>query len=310
MSPRYCPLSDQGCIEVRGADAAAFLHAQLSRTVDTLVESLAPLAGWHDAKGRLRALPRVIRQPDRWLLLLPRDIVTTTATRLRMFVLRAKVQLEPADRWVSGALLGADDAWLDAHALPSGTANGGVVVRDGVWWIRIGPRLWHRVADASAAADFLAELPAATASDAALAEIELGVPAIGAALVEHFIPQMLNLDALDALSFDKGCYPGQEVITRVQHRGSVKRRMRRYECAATEIAAPGAEIVATGVVGAGAVGEVVRAARASLRPSSCLPSSTTRPRVARSPWAGTSSASCRCRTRCRTAERRSRQARS
>jgi folate-binding Fe-S cluster repair protein YgfZ len=69
---------------------------------------------------------------------------------------------------------------------------------------------------------------------------------------------MLNLDLLDAVSFDKGCYPGQEVIARVHHRGSVKRRMRRYACA---VQPPQA---ASTVVGAGGaeVGEVVRAAPA------------------------------------------------
>ena len=74
MTPRYGALPDQGCIEVRGADAAAFLHGQLSRTVDSLDASRAPLAGWHDAKGRVRALLRVVRLPDRWLLLAPRDV--------------------------------------------------------------------------------------------------------------------------------------------------------------------------------------------------------------------------------------------
>jgi folate-binding protein YgfZ len=259
MSPRYCPLFEQACIEVRGADAAAFLHGQLSRTVETLDEAFAPLAGWHDAKGRLRALVRVVRQPDRWLLLLPRDVATSTANRLRMFVLRAKVQIEVSDLWASTALLGADDTWLEAHGLASDTPSGGVVARDGTCWIRVGPRLWHRLGAATASASFDPALAEASSGDAALAEIELGLPSIGAPLVEHFVPQMLNLDLLDAVSFDKGCYPGQEVITRVHHRGSVKRRMRRYACAAAQVPAPGAEVAGPG----GAAGEVVRAAPAS-----------------------------------------------
>jgi folate-binding protein YgfZ len=85
----------------------------------------------------------------------------------------------------------------------------------------------------------------------------LGLPAIGAQLVEHFVAQMLNLDLLDALSFDKGCYPGQEVIARVHHRGSVKRRMRRY---ASPDAAPPAPATAVQDAAGNAVGEVVRAA--------------------------------------------------
>jgi folate-binding Fe-S cluster repair protein YgfZ len=69
---------------------------------------------------------------------------------------------------------------------------------------------------------------------------------------------MLNLDALDAVSFDKGCYPGQEIIARVHNLGGVKRRARRY-------AAPGAPpALGTAVLAAGGqpVGEVIRSAAA------------------------------------------------
>jgi folate-binding protein YgfZ len=258
MTPRYGPQPEQGCIEVRGADAAAFLQGQLSRTVDSLDGTRAPLAGWHDAKGRVRALARVLRLPDKWLLLAPQDVVPSTASRLRMFVLRANVELAPSENWRVATLIGADDTWLDAHGVASSTLLGGVVARGGVQWVRVGERLWHAIGSGAALDAFAPGLPLATGDDAALAEIRLGIPAIGAALVEHFVPQMLNLDLLDALSFDKGCYPGQEVIARVHHRGSVKRRMRRYACEAAAAPSPG-----TPVLGAGAaVGEVVRAARA------------------------------------------------
>jgi hypothetical protein len=105
---------------------------------------------------------------------------------------------------------------------------------------------------------FAAQLAHAPENDAQLAEIRLGLPAVGAVVVEHFVAQMLNLDLLDAVSFDKGCYPGQEVIARVHHLGSVKRRMRRYGCEpATPPAAGSAVVNAHGVE----VGEVVRSAR-------------------------------------------------
>jgi tRNA-modifying protein YgfZ len=259
MTPRYCLLPELGCIEVRGADAAAFLHGQLSRTVDSLDGAHAPLAGWHDARGRVRALLRVLRLPDRWLLLTARDVVPATANRLRMFVLRAKVELGPSDEWHAGALVGADDAWLAGHALPSGARPGSVVTRGALHWIRIGSDLWHAIGDRAAVDGFDASVPRAPSDVAALAEIRVGIPAIGTPLVEHFVAQMLNLDRLDALSFDKGCYPGQEVIARVHHLGAVKRRMRRYACAAASPPVSGTAVLdGTG----NAVGEVVRAASA------------------------------------------------
>jgi folate-binding protein YgfZ len=92
-----------------------------------------------------------------------------------------------------------------------------------------------------------------------LAEIRLGLPAITPPLVDRFVAQMLNLDALGATVFDKGCYPGQEVVARVHNLGDVKRRAHRYSMTAT----PPAIGVAVTAPGGDAVGEVVRSAPTS-----------------------------------------------
>src|SRR5262245_33580525 len=259
MTPRYSPIPSYAAIEVRGADAATFLNGQLSRAVDTLDGELAPLAGWHDPRGRVRALLRVVRRHDRWWLVTPADVAAATAKRLAMFVLRAAVQIEVAADVGIGALLDADDAWLASHGLPRSTSTNAVVTLDGLACVRVGPSLWHVIGARATVEAFAPELPRAPESDVLLAEIRLGIPAIGAAVVEHFVAQMLNLDVLDALSFDKGCYPGQEVIARVHHRGAMKRRMRRYSATLREPPPPASAIVDSG----GAQrGEVVRAAPA------------------------------------------------
>ncbi len=258
MTPRYCSRPSYACIEARGADAATFLNGQLSRAVDSLEPALAPLAGWHDPRGRVRALLRVVRRADRWWLVTPADVATATAKRLSMFVLRAAVKIDVAADIGVGALFDADDAWLAAHGLPSSTPLNGVVTLGALACVRLGPRLWQSIGAPAAVEALAAELPRAPEPDAALAEIRLGLPSIGAPVVEHFVAQMLNLDVLDAVSFDKGCYPGQEVIARVHHLGSVKRRMRRYACDAQAPAASSAVVTADGQD----VGEVVCAARA------------------------------------------------
>ena len=73
MALQHAALLDTVCLEARGADAAAFLHAQLSRVVADLDPDVAPLAAWADPRGRVRALVRVVRLPERWLLVTPRD---------------------------------------------------------------------------------------------------------------------------------------------------------------------------------------------------------------------------------------------
>jgi tRNA-modifying protein YgfZ len=259
MNPRYSPVSSYACIEARGADSATFLNGQLSRALDTLDASHAPLAGWHDPRGRVRALLRVVRGADRWWLATSADVAAATAKRLAMFVLRAAVKIEVAADVGVGALLDSDDGWLASHGLSNETPVNGVVTLGALSCVRAGSNLWHVIGPRVAVDGFAPELPRAPESDALLAEIQLGLPSIGAPVVEHFVAQMLNLDVLDAVSFDKGCYPGQEVIARVHHLGSVKRRMRRYACDSQAPIAPGAAVSTADSTN---VGEVVRAANA------------------------------------------------
>jgi folate-binding protein YgfZ len=132
-----------------------------------------------------------------------------------------------------------------------------LVTAEELAFIRVGPSYWQALGTAEALASLTAGMSAASATEAALAEVRLGIPAITSALAERFVAQMLNLDELDAVSFDKGCYPGQEVIARVHNLGGVKRRARRYGSPA----AP--PTIGAAVLAAGAqVGEVVRSAPA------------------------------------------------
>jgi folate-binding protein YgfZ len=151
---------------------------------------------------------------------------------------------------------GADREWLEARGLPADAAAGTCVTLGDLQWIYAGRSYWQVLGPAAALGALAASLPAAPTGAAELAEIGLGLPVITATLADRYIAQMLNFDALDALAFDKGCYPGQEVIARVHHLGDVKRRVRRY---ATDRKAPP---VGTAVLnGQGTtVGEVVRSA--------------------------------------------------
>jgi folate-binding protein YgfZ len=256
MIPRYCLTPDRACIEVRGEDAQTFLQAQLSRAIDPL-EPFAPLAGWHDARGRVRSVFRVVRKHDRWLLIAPSEGLDATVARLKMFVLRAAVIIERSSEIHTAMLINADPRLLAILGLPISAPPNAVVEHDAMSWVRLAEDTWQAVGPRSTVDDFDVRVARGRAALADLAEVRLGIPAIGPSLAERFVAQMLNLDELDALSFDKGCYPGQEIIARVRHLGSVKRRMRRYSAETTELPPPGTAV--TGEAGA-AVGEVVRAA--------------------------------------------------
>jgi folate-binding protein YgfZ len=260
LSPQYSALTDHVCVEARGRDAGAYLHGQLSQAVADLDATRAPLAAWHDARGRVRALLRVFRLPERWLLVGPRDGAEPLLKKLRMFVLRAAVTLDIANDVAVAAVLDADDTWLRGAGVPPDTRPNRVITNDGVRFVRVGDTYWQALGDTAALAPLARSLPPASLDAAALAEIRLGIPAITTSLAERFVAQMLNLDELGAVSFDKGCYPGQEIVARLHNLGGVKRRLRRYSTVGPPAAIGTAILTADG--NGTAVGEVVRSAPA------------------------------------------------
>ena len=202
-------LNRYGVLSVQGADARDFLHAQLTVDVQNLPADHASLAGWCSAKGRLLATFLVVPAPQGFLLQLSRDLAAAVAKRLSMFVLRAKVKV--VDESESWAQFGV---W-DAEA-PAGVTWDGArvrVPRGNARYLQLEP-----LAGATL-------VPNAHEETWTLQEIRAGTPLITAATQDQFVPQMVNLEKLDAVDFRKGCYPGQEIVARAQYRGQVKRRM-------------------------------------------------------------------------------------
>ena len=214
-------LNRYGLLAVTGADARAFLHAQLTNDIENLPPDRAALAGWCTAKGRLLATMLVIPSADGFLLQLARDIAPAVAKRLSMFILRAKVKI--SDESASLVQLGV---WGN---MPGVTWEGTAVrarVDEGRF-LMIGPGLTGACARSE--------------DDWALAEIRSGRPFISAATQDQFVPQMVNLETLGGVNFQKGCYPGQEIVARAQYRGEVKRRMKQFAAPAGMQLKPGAE---------------------------------------------------------------------
>jgi folate-binding protein YgfZ len=100
--------------------------------------------------------------------------------------------------------------------------------------------------------------PSAHALRWPLDQIRAGLPQVYPETHESFVAQMLNLDMLGAISFEKGCYTGQEIIARTHYRGAVKRRMFRFACDSAP-AMPGSRVLSSGQH----AGDVVDAAAAA-----------------------------------------------
>jgi len=243
-APVAVRLADWGVIRARGEDAAAFLNGQLTQETIKLDVGQARLAGYCSPKGRLLASFVMWRSaPDEILLACSADLLAPTLKRLSMFVLRARCKLTDASAEVAlwgVALPGLlhDDAAHSVPAAPYATASvaGGTAIRlaDAAGATRV---LW------AAAPDATPPWSATSSPDVwNWIEVQSGVPRIVASTVEAFVPQMVNLELVGGVNFQKGCYPGQEIVARSQYRGTLKRRMVLAEGATA--AAAGAEVFA------------------------------------------------------------------
>jgi folate-binding protein YgfZ len=218
-------LDELGVLRARGPDAVSFLQGQLSNDLARLSAERSLLAGYHNPQGRVIAVLRLLQlAPDDLLAVLPRELIPPVAARLSKFILRAKVKLaDESPQWrVSGLLASDSDAALPATENETARLGTGSVVRLAHLpprWLRLSPVSELPLPDTVAAADPLSWRRLALAA---------GEPQVYAATSEEFIAQMLNLDCLGAIAFDKGCYTGQEVIARAHYRGRVKRRMQRF----------------------------------------------------------------------------------
>lgn len=219
-------LSHWGVIRARGADAASFLHGQLTNDVVLLDQAHARLAGYCSPKGRLLASFVVWKEGDEDVLLACRaDLLPATLKRLGMFVMRAKCKLSDA----------TSEVRLFGLAGPSAIGLLGQAARELSPWgkARLGDATVVRLPDAAGVPRFLWAADASIAAPPIQAlpieawqrgEVGSGVPTIEAATADQFVPQMLNFELIGGVDFKKGCYPGQEIVARSQYRGTTKRR--------------------------------------------------------------------------------------
>lgn len=217
----FQPLSAQGVLLLEGTDAAAFLHGQLTADILGLAARHATLAALCSPQGRVIAVARIGRIARGLAMLLPRELVAPVADRLRHYVLRARVSINDVSDELAVAGLMAGDG-------PPATPPGD--------WepLQLGDGRILAIGPVAA----LAERPATGTPSGSWDAwcVALGEPEVYAATCQVWVPQMLNLDLLGAVSLKKGCYTGQEVVARVQYLGRIKRRMFRYRFAG--VAAP------------------------------------------------------------------------
>jgi len=233
-------LSHLGIIEITGDDASSFLQGQFTSDITQLREQQSQFSAWCNPQGRVIATFWIIRDAERYLLLLPTELLQKFCQRLKMFVLRSKVTITDKTGEYSCAgihgehAFAALDTYLQQHSpvnvvctaltsrrilvgmpvaiepLLTSLSNAGIAVHDFPTWQRL--------------------------------DIEEGIPWILTETSEQVLPQELNLDNTGGLSYNKGCYPGQEIIARLHFRGQVKRRLFAGQLSSAMMPTPGSKL--------------------------------------------------------------------
>ena len=218
-------------VAVRGDDALSFLQGQLSNDLRQLSPERGQIGSYNSAKGRMLAVAHLLRCGDAIVLELHRDIAAATCRRLRMFVLRSRVTIDEDDTLASFGLIGDQSAMRLAELtlpVPAAALDCAQDTERGITVLRrFGEMPRYSVHGTPAAlAPLLAAVgPLQDFAHWRRADIEAGVPTVYAATSDHFVPQTANLDRLDGISFDKGCYTGQEIVARLHYLGQIKRRL-------------------------------------------------------------------------------------
>lgn len=240
----FTPLNDWSCISVIGPDAVDFLQNQLTNSVKSIVNTPAAsialphqqnrFAGYCSAKGRLMANFWIMRQDTpvnnesnesqpAFYLFISKDLAASLAKRLSMFVLRSKVKV--LDLTESMTVYGyATESNASTEEFKKMTSMVGVLTAE-LPPVNINQVQTKRYLMAAPKNQVMGD-----GHDEALQawnwlEIQSAIPRITQATFEQFVPQMINMESLKGIDFQKGCYPGQEVVARSQYRGTIKRRL-------------------------------------------------------------------------------------
>jgi folate-binding protein YgfZ len=266
----FTPLQDWSCISVIGVDAVDFLQNQLTNSVKSIVNAPAAsialphqqnrFAGYCSAKGRLMASFWIMRQDTpvsaestesqpAFYLFISKDLAPTLAKRLSMFVLRSKVKV--LDLTESIDMFGfATESNVNSEAFTKLTAISGVLTAElpAVNINQVQTKRYLLAVPKTQSATSIEVIGTMGQIDGAASqawnwlEIQSAIPRITQATFEQFVPQMINMESLKGIDFQKGCYPGQEVVARSQYRGTIKRRLQVAHLNHREVILPGAEI--------------------------------------------------------------------
>ena len=226
------PLTHLSVLTVLGKDAASFLQGQTTCDINALIDSKPGLGAYCNAKGRAISTFIIIKRQESFLLILTSELLDTVRKKLQMYVLRSDVQFtdHSDDLCITGIAnveLTPQDQLYPYPQLDNSFLFIGSPEESRLFWSEFTQRQTTSLLNANAWLSL---------------DIQARIPWLFTQTSEEFVPQMLNLDKLNAISFDKGCYTGQEIVARTHYLGKNKRAMYQASCSHASDILPGCTV--------------------------------------------------------------------
>ncbi|QPK63273.1 folate-binding protein YgfZ [Methylomonas sp. LL1] len=223
-------LEHLAAIEVTGEDASPFLQGQLTCNINEITDTKASIAAFCNPKGRVISTLLIIKTQPGYILLLPRSLSEKVLTKLRIYVLRSKVHLtDKNDLLMLWGLYRPDP--MEGFSLPDVDFH--CSSNETLICIKLpspAPRFLCITPAQAGPHPFAENFNHGSCDEWRYGDISAGLPWFEAEQSEQYIPQMLTIDQLGGVSFDKGCYTGQEIVARTHYLGKAKRHLFLAEC--------------------------------------------------------------------------------
>jgi folate-binding protein YgfZ len=245
-----CDLSNLGIIRATGDEALTFLHGQFTNDLNLVTDENSQLSSYCNPKGRMLAIFRVLKKGDDYFLILPREVLEPVLKKLTMFKLMAKVELtDVSDEYVLFGLAGPNATSITQEQnlkIPESIDD--ALHEKNITVIKLpsensrllfmsepndAKNIWQSLSNKAISSTY---------KTWELHDIQSGIPQVTEEISEAFIPQMVNLELIGGVNFQKGCYPGQEIVARTHYLGKPNRRMYRINIDSNSCPPPGTNI--------------------------------------------------------------------
>lgn len=202
---RITSLPQYGVLAISGQDAPSFLQGQVTCHIEELPINRVQLGGHCNIKGRLQSLFYIVSLPEQetptFYLIMPREMISYAIKSFKKYALFSKV------------------SFIDRSDTVQLKGTFGDFSENTPYWQWPGmPLRWISFCDTKETLPDLSQ-------EWDVADVEMGLPMVYAETIDKFLPHHLNFVDWEGVSFNKGCYLGQEIVARMHYKGNIKKHL-------------------------------------------------------------------------------------